>query len=249
MPTIDGQEITVTHPDKILFPDDGITKGELAEYYQLIAKRMLPHVRDRPLHMNRFPGGIQYNPIQQKRVPDSFPAWIKRATLDLQRGGTITHAVIDNAATLVYLAQYNVVTVHVWLSCIQAPNQPDQVMFDLDPADEDFGLVRKTALTLKALLEELKLVPFVKTTGSRGLHVIAPITVGPTFEDVHLSADSLAQRLAAAELSRGYDRELPEKCTNRGSRSSTGECRSRGWLLDPEDERPEPGRASAATRH
>jgi bifunctional non-homologous end joining protein LigD len=147
--------------------------------------------------MNRFPGGIAWNPIQQKRVPDSFPAWIKRATVDLQRGGTITHAVINNAATLVYLAQYNVVTVHVWLSCIQAPNQPDQVMFDLDPADEDFGLVRRTALKLKAMLEEMKLVPFVKTTGSRGLHVVAPITVGPTFEQVHIFADAVAQQLAA----------------------------------------------------
>ncbi len=199
MPTIDGHEITITHPDKVLFPADGITKGELAEYYQQISDRMIPHVRDRPLHMNRFPGGIAWNPIQQKRVPDSFPPWIKRATLDLQRGGTITHAVINDTATLVYLANYNMVTAHVWLSCIQAPNQPDQVMFDLDPGDDDFGLVRKTALTLKALLEELKLVPFVKTTGSRGLHVVAPITVGPTFEGVHLFADSVAQRLAAAD--------------------------------------------------
>src|SRR5437660_12827631 len=115
---------------------------------------MIQHVSDRPLHIIRFPGGIQYNPIQQKRVPDSFPAWIKRATLDLQRGGTITHAVIDNAAALVYLAQYNVVTVHVWLSCLQARNQPDQLTCDLDPADEDFGLGRKTALTPKTLLEQ-----------------------------------------------------------------------------------------------
>jgi len=199
MPTIDGHVITVTHPDKVMFPDDGITKGELVEYYQEIADRMVPHVRDRPLHMNRFPGGIGWSPIQQKRVPDSFPAWIKRATVDLQRGGTITHAVIDNAAALVYLAQYNVVTVHVWLSCIEAPNQPDQVMFDLDPADEDFGLVRRTALKLKAMLEEMKLVPFVKTTGSRGLHVVAPITVGPTFDEVHIFADAVAQRLAAAD--------------------------------------------------
>ena len=199
MPTIDGHVITITHPEKVLFPDDGITKGELAEFFQQIAPRMIPHVRDRPLHMNRFPGGIQYNPIQQKRVPDSFPAWIKRATVDLNKGGTITHAVIDNAAALVYLAQYNVVTVHVWLSCIQAPNQPDQVMFDLDPADEDFGLVRRTALKLKAMLEQLKLVPFVKTTGSRGLHVVAPITVDPTFNEVHIFADAVAQRLAAAD--------------------------------------------------
>jgi bifunctional non-homologous end joining protein LigD len=199
IPLVDGHAITITHPDKVLFPADGITKGELAEYYQSIAPRMIPHVRDRLLHMNRFPGGIQYNPIQQKRVPDSFPKWIKRATVDLQRGGTITHAVIDNAAALVYLAQYNVVTIHVWLSRIQAPNQPDQVMLDLDPADEDFGLVRRTALTLKVMLEAMKLVPFVKTTGSRGLHVVAPITVGPTFEEVHLFADGVAQRLAASD--------------------------------------------------
>jgi bifunctional non-homologous end joining protein LigD len=199
MPTVDGHEITVTHPDKVLFPADGITKGELAQYYQQIAERMIPHVRDRPLHMNRFPGGIAYNPIQQKRVPDTFPAWIARATVNLSKGGTITHAMINDAATLVYLANYNMVTAHVWLSCIQAPNQPDQVMFDLDPADDDFSLVRNTALTLKALLEEMKLVPFVKTTGSRGLHVIAPITVGPTFEEVHLFADAVAQRLAAAD--------------------------------------------------
>ncbi len=199
MPTVDGHEITVTHPDKVLFPADGITKGELAQYYQQIAERMIPHVRDRPLHMNRFPGGIAYNPIQQKRVPDTFPAWIARATVNLSKGGTITHAMINDAATLVYLANYNMVTAHVWLSHIQTPNQPDMVMFDLDPADDDFSLVRNTALTLKALLDELKLVPFVKTTGSRGLHVIAPIIVGPTFEEVHLFADAVAQRLAAAD--------------------------------------------------
>jgi bifunctional non-homologous end joining protein LigD len=199
IPLVDGHEITITHPDKVLFPADGITKGELAEYYQQIAGRMIPHVRDRPLHMNRFPGGIQYNPIQQKRVPDSFPAWIAHATVDLQRGGTITHVMINDAATLVYLANYNMVTAHVWLSRIQAIGQPDQMMFDLDPADEDFGLVRRTALKAKDMLEELKLVPFVKTTGSRGLHVIAPITVGPSFEEVHLFADALAQRLAATD--------------------------------------------------
>src|SRR5260370_37373792 len=206
MPTVDGHEITVSQRDKVLYPVDGITKGELAQYYQQIAERMIPHVRDRPLHMNRFPGGIAWNPIQQKRVPDTFPAWIERATVDLQRGGTITHAVIDSVAPLVYLANYNMVTAHVWLSRIQAPNQPDQVMFDLDPADDDFGLVRKTALTLKALLEELKLVPFVKSTGSRGLHVIAPITVGPSFEEVHLFADSIAHRLPAA-----HPNHLPPK--------------------------------------
>jgi bifunctional non-homologous end joining protein LigD len=149
--------------------------------------------------MNRFPGGIGYNPIQQKRVPDTFPDWIKRATVNLNKGGTITHVVIDNTATLVYLANYNMITAHVWLSRIQAPEQPDLLIFDLDPADEDFSLVRGTALKLKTMFEDLKLIPFVKTTGSRGLHVVVPLIVGPAFNEVHIFADAVAQQLAATD--------------------------------------------------
>src|SRR4030088_1497571 len=194
MPNLDGHQITITNPDKVLFPADGITKGDLVDYYARIAERMLPHVEDRPLHMNRFPDGIGGIAIQQKRVPDSFPPWIKRVTVDLHKGGTITHAVIDNTATLVYLANYNMITAHVWLSRIEAPEQPDLLIFDLDPADEDFSLVRTTALKLKAMFEEMKLIPFVKTTGSRGLHVVVPLNRGPTFEEVHMFGDAMAQR-------------------------------------------------------
>ncbi|TME20201.1 MAG: ATP-dependent DNA ligase [Chloroflexi bacterium] len=199
MPIIDGHQITISNPDKVMFPADGITKGDLVEYYQRVAERMLPHVRGRPLHMNRFPDGIGRIAIQQKRIPDSFPQWIKRATVDLHRGGTITHALIDNAATLVYLANYNMITAHVWLSRIEAPEQPDQLIFDLDPSDEDFRLVRRTAINLRTLLEELRLVAYVKTTGSRGLHVVVPISIEPSFEDVHVFADVIAQRLAAGD--------------------------------------------------
>jgi bifunctional non-homologous end joining protein LigD len=106
---------------------------------------------------------------------------------------------IDNAATLVYLANYNMVTAHVWSSRVQAPASPDLLIFDLDPSDDDFHLVRRTALKLKALLEEVGLIPFVKTTGSRGLHVVVPIVVGPNFEEAHLVADSVGQRLAAGD--------------------------------------------------
>ena len=199
MPIIDGHQITISNPDKVMFPADGITKGDLVEYYQRVAERMLPHVRGRPLHMNRFPDGIGRIAIQQKRIPDSFPQWIKRATVDLHRGGTITHALIDNAATLVYLANYNMITAHVWLSRIETPEQPDQLIFDLDPSDEDFRLVRRTAINLRTLLEELRLVAYVKTTGSRGLHVVVPISIEPSFEEVHVFADVIAQRLAAGD--------------------------------------------------
>jgi bifunctional non-homologous end joining protein LigD len=199
MPVVDGHSITVTHPDKILFPDEGISKGELVDYYERIAPRMLPQVRDRPLHMNRYPDGIRGIAIQQKRIPDSFPKWIPRVTVGRHQGGTITHALINDTATLVYLANYNMITAHVWLARRDAVDRPDQLIFDLDPADEDFGLVRRTALKLKAMLAEFELVAFVKTTGSRGLHVVVPIEVGPSFEESHLFADFLAQRLAAAD--------------------------------------------------
>jgi bifunctional non-homologous end joining protein LigD len=199
MALVDGHEITVSNPDKVLFPDDGITKGELVDYYERIAGRMLPHVRDRPLHMNRFPDGLGGIAIQQKRVPESFPEWITRATVERHKGGTITHAVIDNAATLLYLANYNMITAHVWLSRTQALEQPDEVIFDLDPSNDDFTLVRATALRLKVLLAELKLAAFVKTTGSRGLHVVVPITIGPSFEEAHLFADYVGQRLAESD--------------------------------------------------
>jgi bifunctional non-homologous end joining protein LigD len=198
MPVVDGHSITVTHPDKVLFPDDGITKGELVDYYQRIAPRMLPQVRDRPLHMNRYPDGIRGIAIQQKRIPESFPQWIQRVTVSKQ-GGTVTHALINDRATLVYLANYNMITAHVWLARRDAVDHPDQLIFDLDPADEDFGLVRRTALKVKALLAEFGLVAFVKTTGSRGLHVVVPIEVGPSFDESHLFADFLAQRLAASD--------------------------------------------------
>jgi len=199
VPTVDGHDVAITHPDKVLFPEDGLTKRDLVDYYCRLAPRMLPHVRDRPVHMNRFPNGIGGVAIQQKRIPESFPAWITRATVDLHRGGVITHAVINNAATLAYLANYNMVSVHVWQSCLQAPEHPDQVIFDLDPSGDDFPLVRSTAQALRSLLEDLELRPFVKTTGSRGLHVVVPIVVGPPFETVHVFAEWVAQRLAAAD--------------------------------------------------
>lgn len=196
MPVVDGHSITITHPDKVLFPADGITKAELADYYQRIAPHMVPLVAERPLHMNRFPDGIGGIQIQQKRIPDSFPDWIARITVE-KVGGTITHAMINDAATLVYLANYNMITAHVWLSHADAISQPDLLIFDLDPADDNFTLVRETAVKLRVLLEEYALNAFVKTTGSRGLHVVVPIEVGPTFEQAHLFADHLAQRLAA----------------------------------------------------
>jgi len=191
--TVDGHTVDISHPDKVLFPDDGITKTDLVAYYRRIADRMLPYVRGRPLHMQRFPDGIDGEEFQQKRVPDYFPSWISRVRVLRKGGGSLTHAVIDNAATLVYLANQAVITPHVWLSRVEAFDRPDQMIFDLDPAGDDFALVRATARGLKALLEELGLVPFVKTTGSRGLHVVVPLNARAGFDDVRAFAREVAE--------------------------------------------------------
>ncbi len=193
--TVEGHTVDISHPDKVLFPDDGITKADLVAYYRRIADRMLPYVRGRPLHMQRFPDGIDGEEFQQKRVPDYFPSWISRVRVLRKGGGSLTHAVIDNAATLVYLANQAVITPHVWLSRVGALDRPDQMIFDLDPSGDDSALVRATARRLKALVEELGLVPFVKTTGSRGLHVVVPVNTRAGFDNLRGFARDVAEVL------------------------------------------------------
>lgn len=203
---VDGHLITITHPLKVLFPDDGITKRQLVEYYHRIADRMLPYVRGRPLHMQRFPDGIGGVEIQQKRIPASFPPWIARVEVMRRGGGALTHAVINDAATLVYVANQNCITPHVWPSRVDRIDFPDQVIFDLDPSTRDFSLVRRAALSLKRLLEDLGLAPFVKTTGSRGLHVLAPLDAQANFDAVH----AFARRVAAELVTQDPDRLTTE---------------------------------------
>ena len=187
--------VTITRPDKPLFPD-GLTKGDLAAYYERVAEVMLPHVRARPLHMQRFPDGIEGPELQQKQVPDYFPAFVNRVEVSRKRGGTVTHATIESADTLVYLAGQACITPHVWLARADRLDCPDQLIFDLDPPGGDLGPARDAARRLRALLEEAKLTPFVKTTGSRGYHVVAPLDRSRSFADVRAYAREVAGELA-----------------------------------------------------
>jgi bifunctional non-homologous end joining protein LigD len=193
---VDGQSVKISNPDKLLFPEDGISKGDLIEYYRRVPPHMLPHVRGRPLHMQRFPDGIGGEEFQQKRIPSYFPDWISRVEVRM-KGGSLTHPVIDNAATLVYLANQAVITPHVWTSCVERLDYPDQLIFDLDPSGIDFEPVRFAARVLRELLEGLDLAPFLKTTGSRGLHLIVPLDASADFERVHSFARAVAQLLAS----------------------------------------------------
>ena len=189
-------KVEISNPDKLLFPDDGITKGELAGYYERVAERMLPHVRDRPVSMQRFPDGIARKGFFHKDAPDYFPDWIARAELP-KAGGTVTHVLIENADTLLYLANQNTITPHVWLSRADRPHQPDRLVFDLDPAEgSDFATVRRAARWTAELLEELELVPFAQVTGSKGVHVWTPLRRRADTEEVRAVARDTAQVLA-----------------------------------------------------
>lgn len=179
----------------MLFPDDGITKATLARYYLDIARCMLPHVRDRPATLERYPDGIAEPGFLQKDASKYFPDWIATATMP-KKGGTVRYVLCNDAATLVYIAGQASVTPHVWTSRADRPMHPDQLVFDLDPPSEDFELVRRTALDLRALLdEELGLPVYVKTSGSRGLHVVVPLNGSQTSEDVMAFAHGVAQVL------------------------------------------------------
>lgn len=190
--------VKLSNRDKLLFPGSGVTKGDLCSYYAEIAGVMLPHVRQRPLSLQRFPDGIGDEGFYQKEASDYFPDWIHTLRVPKEEGGTNRQVMADNTATLVYLANQATVTFHVWPARKDDLRKPDRLVFDLDPADGDFDLVKDAARDLRALLEELGLRPRVMTTGSRGLHVTAPLRPETDFDAVFDFAEGVARVVAAA---------------------------------------------------
>ena len=165
----------ITHPEKVLFPGEGITKGELASYYEAIAPVMLPHLRRRPITMERFHRGIDAPGFFQKDVSKGFPEWLKRIEVP-KHGGTVHHPLANDTRSLLWLANQNSITIHVWPS--RTPNlyNPDICIFDLDPArDDEFERLRNAALLLRTLLDELSLPSWIKTSGSKGFHIAVPL--------------------------------------------------------------------------
>jgi bifunctional non-homologous end joining protein LigD len=190
--------IDISSPDKLLFPDAGVTKLDLAEYYAKIGATMVPYLRDRPITIHSFPAGIKREGIYIKTAPKHFPDWIERATIP-KRGGTVTHVLANEPATLVYLAGQNCITPHIHLSRADQPDQPDRVIFDLDPPEgTSFSDVRAAARDLGELLRDQDYATYAMVTGSKGVHVVVPIRRGPHFEDVFRWAKALGEELAAA---------------------------------------------------
>ncbi|MHC5262207.1 non-homologous end-joining DNA ligase [Streptomyces sp. UC4497] len=192
----DHRDVEVQRPDKVLLPE-GITKKDLAEYYRAVAPFMLPHLRGRPLMLERHPDGLDGPRFMQKDTPDHYPDWVHRTEVP-KEGGTVTHTVCDDTATLIFLVDQAALTLHRWLSRADDIDHPDRLVFDLDPSGEgdDFEAVREAARQLHALLDELGLPSAPMTTGSRGVHVVVPLDRSQDFDEVRDFARHVADALA-----------------------------------------------------
>ncbi|WP_327420359.1 non-homologous end-joining DNA ligase [Streptomyces sp. NBC_01230] len=193
---VGDRTVAISNADKELFPDDGITKAELIDFYRTVSRPLLTHLRGRPLAMERHPDGYGGRSFFHKDVPGYFPDWIHRQEVP-KEDGTLTMVVCDDAATLTYLANQACITPHPWLSRIDSLDCPDRLVFDLDPPGDDFEIVRWTAKKLGHLLtEELGLQPAVMTTGSRGLHLVLLLDRHTDFDTTRAFARQVADLLA-----------------------------------------------------
>ena len=242
---IDG--VTITHPDKVLWPDAGFTKRNLVEYYRAVAPYLLPYLARRALTLRPYPRGIGSSGYYLQDAPDGRPAWVPTwCDVAESTARPVNHVVGGDLRTLLWLAQYNAIEVHAWLSRVDQPDQPDFAVVDLDPSDQTpFGDVVAAAGLFKAELDRAGLVGFPKLTGSSGIHLFVPIARGPSFDDVRDYMHALAKRVAA---------DAPELVTTdpiiakRGARVFADYAQnSRGrTTVAPYSVRPKPGAPVAA---
>lgn len=199
---IEKHKIELSNLDKVLFPKSRITKGDLINYYEKMSSIILPLYENRPLTMLRCPDGIHKQQFIQKEAPDYFPEWIDRYKLT-KKGGQTEHALVNNKATLVYLANQACITFHVCLSKVDKIKYPSYLIFDLDPSTEDINLLKKVVGRVKELIDFLGLKGFLQTTGSRGFHIYVPLKRELTFTKIHHFAKEFAISLA-----RKYPKEI-----------------------------------------
>jgi bifunctional non-homologous end joining protein LigD len=181
----------ITHPEKLLFPDDGITKGEVAAYYEAVAEVMLPHLRGRPVTLERFPAGIGAKGFMQKDVVKGFPEWLARVEVPKKNGST-HYPLIEDTRSLLWLANQNCITPHVWTSRMPDLDRPDLCVFDLDPSHDEPDVLRAAALAVRDLLAELGLRCWLKTSGSKGFHIVVPLDAAAGFDQVWTFAHGAA---------------------------------------------------------
>lgn len=200
-----GRTVELTNLDRVLFPGQGITKGDLVDYYERVAPAMAPYLLQRPVALKRFPEGIDGEGFFQKNASAHFPEWLGRVAIPRRDGGTTDNVVVSEPAALPYLADQGTIELHTWLARADAPERLDQVVFDLDPPGEDTGAARRATRRVGDLLDELGLATLLKTSGSAGYHVHVRVD-RDTAVDVHRFAAD-----AATLLTRRHPEELTDE--------------------------------------
>src|SRR5437868_14158517 len=237
--------VNLTSPERVLFPDDGITKGDLFEYYRAVAPVLLPHLRQRPFTMKRYPHGIDGEVFFQKQAPKHIPSWIptRRFTTHPRGGGArlVDFALVNSPEAVLFMVQNNCIDMNAWYSRVDKPDRPEFVLFDLDPPDEPDGFVQaiEVAHLIRALLDELELPGYVKTSGADGIHVVAPITRRSTFEETYAFAEA-----ASRFLERRHDGLVTTEWLKKKRRGVLVDHRQNGWgktIASVYPVRPEPG--------
>ena len=196
-------EVKLSSADRVLFPDDGITKGDLFAYYDAVADMIVPHLRDRPFTMKRWREGLPGGSFFQKQAPKGIPDWIPtRQFRTWPRGGKgesrlVDFPLVDSREALLWMVQMHCIDMNAWYSRIDKPDRPDWVVFDLDPPEEDgaFALCVRVAHYVRVALQELELESYVKTSGADGIHVLLPITRRSRYEDAYEFAELLSRKL------------------------------------------------------
>jgi bifunctional non-homologous end joining protein LigD len=192
---IGSVQVAISNPDKVFFPERGLTKGDLVQYYADLADAVLPHLRGRPFHMVRYPNGVEGDFFHQKRVPP-HPDFVGEQYVAFPSGHSTVFAVIDNAAALAWVINLGCIELHTWHSRVPEIEKPDYLLIDLDPTtDGQWPYVRKIAVVVRDVMEDLGLAAYPKTSGATGLHVLAPIKPELPFPEVRRFAKALAEEV------------------------------------------------------
>jgi bifunctional non-homologous end joining protein LigD len=191
--------VQLSSPDRVLFPGDGVTKGDLFAYYRDVAPTLIPHLRDRPFTMKRYREGITGQPFFQKQAPKGMPKWIPTRQFRTwpREGGSrlVDFPLVNSTEALLWMVQMHCIDMNAWYSRVDKPHRPDFVLFDLDPPDDGFELAIEVAHLIRELLDEIALPGYVKTSGADGIHVVAPITRRSTFEQTYDFAERASRLL------------------------------------------------------
>ncbi|MBA3901181.1 MAG: DNA ligase, partial [Bacteroidetes bacterium] len=212
---VNGNTLQLTNLNKVFWPEEGYTKGDLIEYYQKIAKYILPYLKDRPESMNRHPNGIDGENFFQKNINYVLPEWVKTFEVPSGSKGSINYLVCQNKATLMYMANLGCIEINPWSSRINSLDYPDYLIIDLDPLNVDFEVVIEAALMVKEVLDQAKIPGFPKTSGSKGMHILVPLGAKYTYEEckqfAHIIVKAVQKRLPKTTSLERSPKKRPNK--------------------------------------